>query len=381
MLNGEPEISIILPCLNEEESIERCINDIKDVIKKNNLNTEVIIIDNGSTDNSIQVIRDNSKGINGKLIRHEKRGYGSAYLKGIEHSKGKYIFMADSDGSYDFYEIPKFIEELRKGYDFVIGNRFKGRIEKGSMPFLNRYIGNPILSGILKFFFNVDVHDSHCGMRAIRKESLNKLNLSTTGMEFASEMVLKAGKRNLKIKELPINYHKRRGKSKLRSFPDAWRHMRLMLIYSPLYLFFIPGLIIFLLGVISMFLLIFNISISGQVFQYQPMFISSILIITGYQLIIFSLFAKTYAITHLKEKPILDNLYKYITIERASIIGIIIILIGFFIYYSLLLNWISGNFEGLIETRKSIIALTLITLGIQTIFSSFMLSILGMKED
>src|SRR3989344_583552 len=301
MFKEEPEISIILPCLNEEESVGKCLNDIKEVIKKNNLNAEIIIVDNGSSDNSINEVRKNSNDIKGKLIRHEKRGYGSAYLKGIESAKGKYIFMADSDGSYDFYEIPKFIEGLRNRYDFVIGNRFKGDIERGSMPFLNRYIGNPILSGILKFFFNVNVHDSHCGMRAIRKDALQKLNLSTTGMEFASEMVLKAGKRNLKIKELPINYHKRKGRSKLRSFPDAWRHMRLMLIYSPLYLFFIPGIIIILLGIL--------------------------------------------------------------------------------LYITLLINWISGNFDALTETRKSIIALTLITLGIETIFSSFMLSILGMKED
>ena len=289
--------------------------------------------------------------------------------------------MADSDGSYDFTEIPNFIKELNAGYELVIGNRFKGKIEKGAMPFSHQHIGNPILSAVLRLFFKTKVHDSHCGMRAITKSTLEKLNLRTTGMEFASEMIIKAAKSRLKIKELPINYYKRKGFSKLKSFSDGWRHLRFMLLYSPLFLFFIPGIILFLLGLISMFLLYFDsLIIFGIQFQYHPMFLSSLLVIIGYQLIIFALFAKTYAITHLDNKPIFNKIYKYITIEKASIFGLLLSLFGLVIYLTIFIKWLSTGFGALQEAKNSIVALTLIILGIQTIFSSFMLSILGIKE-
>lgn len=378
--NNIPEISIILPCLNEQESIGKCLTQIKQVIQENQLNAELIIVNNGSTDNSCNIIKQYAKGIKGKLIHHPIRGYGSAYLKGFEEAQGKYIFMADPDGTYDFKEIPNFINELRKGYDFVIGDRFKGGMDQDAMPKLHKYIGNPLLSGILRLFFHTKTHDAHCGMRAITKSAFEKLNLQTIGMEFASEMVIKAGKRNLKIKELPINYHKRQGTSKLKSFSDGWRHLRFMLLYCPKFLFFIPGLFLFLMGLFSMIWLTLGHPILNQTFQYHPIFISAIITILGYQLIFFGVFAKTYAITHLKEKPIFNKLYKHITIEKASIAGFLIIIFGIGIYITTFLNWVAGNFDPVIETKKSIIALTLLALGFQSIFSAFMLSILGIKE-
>ncbi|MBZ9578025.1 glycosyltransferase family 2 protein [Patescibacteria group bacterium] len=375
--NKNPEVSIILPCLNEEQSLGTCLEKIKKVVRKNNLNAEIIVVDNGSTDNSCKIAKRKKV----KIIYEPKRGYGSAFLKGFEVAKGKYFFCADSDGSYDFREIPRFIEELKKGSDFVIGDRFKGKVKKGAMPWFHRYIGNPMLSGILRLFFKTKIQDVHCGMRTITKKALKELNLRATGMEFASEMVIQAVKKNLKTKEIPIDYHKRKGTSKLKSFRDGWKHLRFMLLYSPLFLFFIPGVLLFLIGLISMLWLYFgSLNIFGIEFQYHPMFLSALLIIIGYQLIIFSLFAKTYAINHLGEKPIFNKLYKYLTIEKAGIVGIIIVLLGIIIFATIFFKWLNTGFGELDEIKNSITALTLIIVGIQTIFSSFMLSILGIKE-
>lgn len=376
-MKNNPEISIILPCLNEEQAIGFCLDKIKEVIEKNNLNAEIIVVDNGSTDNSRNII----KGKQARLIEEKERGYGSAYLRGFEDAVGKYIFMADSDGSYDFSEIPNFIEYLRQGYDFVIGDRFKGKVEKEAMPWVHKYIGNPVLSGVLRIFFNTKIHDVHCGMRAFKKDLLRQLNLKTTGMEFASEMIIKTIKNNLKIKEIPINYYARKGESKLKSLTDGWRHLRFMLLYSPLFLFFLPGTFLFLIGFISLFWLYFGSpEILGMKLYNYPMFLSALLIIIGYQLIIFALFAKTYAVSHLGDSPVSGRIYKYITIERASIFGIVITLLGAIIYITIFLRWLNEGFGALQELKNSIIALILIIIGIQTIFSSFMLSILAIKE-
>ena len=339
-----PEISIILPCRNEEQALPFCLNQIKETIKKYNLSAEIIVSDS-STDKSPEI----AKRENVVLVKHDKEGYGRAYLEAFKFAKGKYIFMADADASYDFKEIPNFINELKNGADMVIGNRFAGKMHEEAMTFSHRYIGNPILSFILRLFFNTKIRDSQCGMRAIKKEVLEKLNLQTTGMEFASEMIMKALKNNLKIKELPIDYYPRKGESKMRSFRDAWKHIRFMLLYSPMFLFFIPGIILFVFGT-GLFL---------TVHKYA----SSLLIITGYELIIFAGFAKIYSITHLEEKDArFEKLFKHITIERAGALGILAIIAGFLVF------------------SNSVLALTFMILGLQTIFSSFMLSILGIKE-
>ncbi len=374
----EPEISIILPCRNEEQAIDFCLNQIKKTIKQHKLKAEIIVSDS-STDNSPKIAKKHKV----KLIKHDKEGYGNAYLEAFPHAKGKYIFMADCDGTYDFNEIPNFLNHLKQGYDLILGNRFSGNIEPDAMSFSHKYIGNPVLSGILRLFFKTEIKDSHSGMRAIKKEALDKLSLKTTGMEFASEMIIKAVKNNLKIKELPISYCKRKGDSKLKPFSDAWKHLRFMLLYSPLFLFFIPGVFLFLIGLVSMELLYFTkLNLFGIQLFYHPMFLSSSLMIIGYQLIIFSVFAKSYSINHLGEKEtvLMKNLYKMVTIERASIFGIIIALFGIIIYLMIFFKWMESGFPALDEIKNSIIALTLIVLGVQTIFSSFMLSILGIKE-
>jgi glycosyltransferase involved in cell wall biosynthesis len=376
--NAEPEISIILPCRNEEQALAFCIGQIKKTIKKNNLSAEIIVSDS-STDKSPEIARKEQV----ILLKHGKEGYGRAYLEAFKAAKGKYIFMADADGTYDFSEIPNFIAELKKGNDFIMGNRFGGKMEKGAMPFLHKYVGNPVLSFTLRLFFKTKIKDSHCGMRAIRKESLDKLNLQTGGMEFASEMIIKALKNNLKITELPINYYPRKGQSKIKSFSDGWKHLRFMLLYSPLFLFFIPGVILSFIGIISMAWLYSGpVNFFGIRLSYHPMFLSSILVIIGYQLVIFSGFAKTYAIVHLGEKDEkFEKLFKYITIERASFLGILVVIIGLAVYLAIALQWLFSGFGALNEIKNSIVALTLLTIGIQTIFSSFILSILGIKEN
>lgn len=376
--NNKPKITIILPCRNEEEALPFCLQQIKEAIKKNNLSAEIIVSDS-SIDRSPKIAREHGV----VLVKHDKKGYGIAYLEAFKEASGEYFFMADADASYDFNEISNFINELDNGYEMIIGNRFSGNMHKNAMPFSHRYIGNPILSFILRLFFKTKIRDSQCGMRAIKKESLKKLNLQTTGMEFASEMIIKALKNNLKIKELPIGYHPRKGDSKMSSFRDAWRHIRFMLLYSPLFLFFIPGLTIFLAGIISLFVFYFyNPTIFGITLYSHPMFLSSLLTIIGYQLITFSGFAKIYSITNLKEEnETLEKLFKYITIEKASIVGALVILLGLIIYIVIASNWISSGFGSLNEIKNSIVALTLLTIGTQTIFSSFMLSILGIKKN
>ena len=224
MKSKNPELSVILPCRNEEAALGSCITQIKKTIKRHNINAEIIVSDS-STDSSPKIAKQHKV----KLIRHNKEGYGIACLEGFKHTKGKYIFIADADGSYDFNEIPKFLNQLKDGHDLIIGNRFKGKIEKKAMPFHHRYIGNPALSFILRIFFKTKVHDIHSGMRAISQKVLKKLNLKTTGMEFASEMIIQAAKKNIKIKEVPINYYRRLGTSKLKSFSDGWRHLKFML--------------------------------------------------------------------------------------------------------------------------------------------------------
>jgi len=290
--------------------------------------------------------------------------------------------MADCDGSYDFREIPKFSMALEKGFDFAVGNRFGGNIEEGAMTALHRYVGNPALSGLFRLFFKSDIRDVHCGMRAITRKALDRLNLQTGGMEFASEMIIKALRGDFRIAQIRINYSKRKGESKLRSFSDGWRHLRFMLLYSPIFLFLVPGIILFFLGLESMIWMYFGTAeIFGIQLYFHPMFLSALFVILGYQLIVFAAFAKIYSITHLKEKSeTFDKLFKLITIEKAGIFGSLIILAGIVVYVWIFSKWIGSGFGSLNEIKNSIVALTFTIVGFQTIFSSFMLSILGIKE-
>jgi glycosyltransferase involved in cell wall biosynthesis len=383
MKDHNPEISIVFPCFNEEEAIAACLQQVKTVINTKKISAEVIVVDNNSTDRSVEIAEKQKKFFPElKIIYEKERGYGSAYQKGLSEAKGKYLIMSDVDRTYDLKEIDKFIEKLREGYEFVIGNRFDGGMKKNSMTFLHKYVGNPILSFLVRLFFHTNIRDTHCGMRAIRKDTYEKLNLKTTGMEFASEMVISAVKEKLKISQIPISYSPRIGASKLKSFTDGWRHLRFMLLYSPIFLFFIPGLTSFVIGFTSMIFIYFGkLEILGKQFIIHPIFISSLLIIVGFQLISFGGFAKAYAYIHLGEQShFLERMMHYFSIEKASIIGIIGILIGLGIYIIILREWIISEFGFLNQIKNSVLALTLIVLGVQIISNSFMTSIIGIKE-
>lgn len=373
--NLKPDVSIVLPCKNEEAALQKCINDIKKNIK--DFNFEIIVSDS-STDQSPAI----AQGSGAKLIKHDQDGYGIACRKGLEAATGDYLILLDADGTYDAAAIPVFIDKLKSGCDFVVGNRFAGKIEKGAMPWLHRYIGNPLLSGILRSFYRIPVHDAHCGLRGIKRSKLADLELKTGGMEFASEMVVMAGRTGLKISEVPVNYFKRVGESKLRSFSDGWRHLRFLLLYSPMYLFFVPGFALFVAGVVTMALLYFDkLVLFGLHLQVHPMFVSALLIIAGYQLMIFALFAKTYAMTHLQDSgKLMNKLYRIFTIERVSLGGLVFLGFGLWLYWTILQQWIGSDFGQLNRVKDSIIALIFLVVGIQTIFSSFMLSILGIKK-
>ena len=236
------DVSVVMPCLNEEETIGPCIEKAREGIRRLGLHGEIIVCDNGSTDRSVEI----ATRLGARVFHERRKGYGSAYMRGISEARAEYIIMGDSDDTYDFADLEPFLKPLREGYELVMGSRFSGTILPGAMTFSHRYIGNPVLSGILKLFYRVDISDAHCGMRSFTKDAYARMRLQTTGMEFASEMVINAGRERLKIAEVPITYYPRKGESKLETWRDGWRHLRFMLLYSPTHLFLLPGLLLLL---------------------------------------------------------------------------------------------------------------------------------------
>lgn len=380
--NRTVDISIILPCLNEEKSIGACLDKIKAVIAKYSLDAEIIVVDNNSNDNTATIVlRYIQNTPNLYLLEEKQQGYGSAYIAGLKSAAGNYIFMADADCTYDFNDIPRFIDKLKKGYDLVVGNRFNRTLAPRTMPFLHRSIGNPLLSLLVKTFFNVHINDIHCGERALSRTAYNTLKLHAVGMEFASEMIIKAARRNLRITELDVSYGKRVGESKLRSFRDGWRHVRLILLYSPLYLFIIPGVAFLTIGMLAMILGYISPPLWGAEMELHSMFLAIISIVVGYQLILFGGFAKIYALTHLDDdNPLFEKFFAYITIEKAGTIGVLLTLLGAALCVYFVITWIRVGHGSLRDIQNSILALLCIIVGIQTIFSSFMFSILGIRE-
>lgn len=376
-------ISLILPCRDEEEGVGFCLTEIKQVISVLPFEIEVLVVDNNSVDRSAAIVAEHQKNFpNLRLLTENRDGYGFAYLKGLSEIKGDYIFLADADGSYDFSELPKFIKFLEDGADLVVGNRFANKLSRQEMPWTHYYLGNPFLSALVKIFFKVKLTDIHCGARALKSSIIKSLDLRTGGMEFASEMIIKAARNNLKIAELPIKYRPRLGQSKLNSFRDGWRHLRFILIYSPFLLFFLPGLLILLSGIMGGIVFYFNNpSVLGIQFYFHPLFLFSLLTILGYQLIIFGGFSKVYAVTHLGDAHrLIEGLFQKITIERAGLLGLIIVIIGLSVYFSIFSSWLNSGLGELSREKDAIVGLSLAIIGIQTIFSAFMFSILGIKN-
>ena len=378
-MNNGIKVTVILPCLNEEESIGICVDKCNTVFEEKGINAEVLVIDNGSTDKSASIAE--AKGA--RVVAQPIRGYGAAYLKGLEEANGEFIVMGDADNTYDFLEIPKLLEYLEQGYEFVIGSRFMGDMKKNAMPFANRYIGNPILTAMLNICFKSKVSDAHSGFRAIRKCILPRLDLKTTGMEFASEMIVAALREKVKIKETSIVYYPRIGESKLNPLVDAWRHVRFMLLFSPDWLFIFPGFVLFVLGMCALILSGFgSLNLFGHRFDVHAMMFFAFFALLGLQVIGLGLFAKAYGWVegYIKEDRLFTFILKTFNLERGLLLGGLISLGGLLGFAFIVFQWFRAEFGALNYSKLSIIALTFMCCGIQVIFSSFFLSVLGISK-
>jgi glycosyltransferase involved in cell wall biosynthesis len=370
------KVSVVIPCLNEAESIERCVRDAIDTLNRQDWQGEVIVADNGSTDGSPELAR----GAGAIVVREDRRGYGNAYLAGFGVAIGDYIVMADADLTYDFSDIPRFVEQLDSGAELVMGNRMKG-IKPGAMPWLHRYVGNPLLSGILNLFFRTGVSDAHCGMRALRRDVLPRLDLRTSGMEFASEMVVRAGKERLAIAEVPIHYHPRQGDSKLSSFRDGWRHLRFLLVHSPNWLFIVPGAVMAVLGALVSLTVLLQIDVFGRAWDLHSMVGGSLLMIVGTQVLALGLCAHAYGTYFMGERdPWFDRMRARFRLEHGLLLGGLVTLGGVAVGAAILVTWIDRGFGALSEERLAVLAAALIIVGIQIFFSSFLLSIIGLRR-
>ncbi|HEY3027237.1 MAG TPA: glycosyltransferase family 2 protein [Pyrinomonadaceae bacterium] len=378
------EFSIVMPCLNEAETLATCIQKAKRSFEENNVEGEIIIADNGSTDGSQEI----AGRFGARVVDVQARGYGNALMGGIAAARGKYIIMGDADDSYDFGALGSFIAKLREGYDLVMGNRFLGGIKPGAMPPLHRYLGNPVLTTIGRLFFRSPCGDFHCGLRGFSKSAVLRLDLHTTGMEFASEMVVKATLQRIRIAEVPtvLSPDGRSRAPHLRSWRDGWRHLRFLLLYSPRWLFLYPGGLLMLLGLVTMFWLLPGPRIIGGVtFDVHTLLYAAVAIIIGFQSILFAVFTKVFAISEglLPKDERLDRAFDYLTLELGLIVAIILILAGLggSVYAYWFWDQLSfGNLDPARTMRIVIPAVTSLTLGCQTLFSSFFLSILGLKR-
>jgi glycosyltransferase involved in cell wall biosynthesis len=371
-----PQISVVIPCLNEEEAVGRVVEQALEGIRRSGRAGEVIVVDNASTDRSAEVAAAHGA----RVVAERRRGYGSAYLAGLAEARGAYIVMGDADETYPLDELAPFVDRLEAGDDLVIGSRFEGTIHGDAMPFLNRFVGNPILTGMLNLLFGVKVSDAHCGMRAIRSDALPQLDLHSTGMEFASEMVFKAYRRGLTVGELPIDYYPRVGESKLNRFGDAWRHVRFMLLYSPSWLYLVPGAALLVLGVIGMLVLASGpVDVFGRSWQIHTMLGFVALTLIGAQVIQLGVFARTYARVQIGEHdPLLERLGRGLKLEHGLLIGGGLVLLSFAGLAAIGIEWAADGFGTLGRAYETALLATGLGLGIQIIFASFFLALLTM---
>jgi glycosyltransferase involved in cell wall biosynthesis len=376
------EISIIMPCLNEAETLETCIRKASAFLEKNHLQGEIVIGDNGSTDGSQEIARR----CGARVVNVPLRGYGAALYYATLQCRGRYAIMGDSDDSYDFTDLMPFIQKLREGFDLVMGNRFLGGIKPGAMPWKNRYIGNPILSAIGRLFFRCPARDFHCGLRGYSIEAFRKMDLQTTGMEYASEMVIKSTLLGLKIAEVPTTLSPD-GRSRpphLRPWRDGWRHLRFMLLYSPRWLFLIPGLLLIVAGGILGLLLLWGPLYVGSLrLDVHSLLYCAAAIEIGFQAVAFAVFAKVYAIANglLPPDPRLSRLFRIITLEVGVMCGAGLMFLGFAGSVTALLWWRSRGFGALNVDqvlRLVVPSILAITLGFEVSASSFFLSVLGL---
>lgn len=381
------EVSIVMPCLNEAETIARCIEKARTGLERAGVRGEILIADNGSTDGSQAIATK----LGARVVPVPEKGYGSALRGGIAAAFGKFIIMGDADDSYDFSRIEGFVQKYREGYDLVMGCRLPrggGTVMPGAMPWKNRWLGNPVLSFIGRLFFHCPAQDFHCGLRGFTKAGYEKMELKTTGMEFASEMVIKATFKSLRITEVPITLHKD-GRSRpphLKPWRDGWRHLRFMLIYSPRWLFLVPGLVLALVGLLVVGALAWagHIMVGRVVFDVGTMAVASMAVIVGFQLTAFAFFTKVFAIAEglLPEDQKFTRVFRVFTLEKGIVFGLAVLLAGLALLGGAIWAWRQAHYGQLDygeNLRRLVPAVTLIVLGVQTVFSSFFMSVLGLK--
>ncbi len=372
---GPRSVSVVIPCLNEAETIEECVLRARSVLAGMDVEGEVVVVDNGSDDGSAVLAR----AAGATVVDEPRRGYGQAYLAGFAASRGSYIVMIDADLTYDFSEIPRFVHALDDGAELVMGNRMQA-IEPGAMSIVSR-IGNPILTGFLNLVHSTPVKDAHCGMRAIRRDALPRLELGSTGMEFASEMVIRAAKVRLDVRELPIELHVRGGESKLSPLRDGWRHLRLILIHSPNALFVVPGLVMIAVGILVGIAVVAQLAVFGRDLYVHTLIAASALVIVGTQIVGLGLCGRAYAVYVMGEDdPWLRRMQGRIRLEHGLLFGLAVASIGLAFGGTVVGIWIKHGFGGLGEEKLAIVAMTLVVCGIQIFFTSFLLSLLGLRR-
>lgn len=381
---SEPVVSVVMPCLNEAETIERCVRKARAALDRAGLEGEVLVADNGSTDGS----RELAAAAGARVVAVADRGYGAALLGGFAAARGTYVVMGDADDSYDFGAVPGFVAELAKGHDLVMGSRFKGRIEPGAMPPLHRYLGNPVLTTLGRVLFRVPCSDFHCGIRGFRRDALPRLGLRTTGMEFASEMVVKAALFGLSISEVPVTL-KKDGRSRpphLRTWRDGWRHLRFLLLYSPRWLFLYPGIALALLGTLLLAWLFPGPRVLGGMrLDVHTMLGAAAMVLVGTQAVFFAVFAKVYGITmgFLPPDERLEALFRRVTLETGLVVGGLLGLSGIVLVGAVANRWAAQGWTSLPldrTLRLMIPGALALALSAQTIFSSFFLSLLGIRR-
>jgi glycosyltransferase involved in cell wall biosynthesis len=377
-------VSVVMPCLNEAETIARCVDAALSAMRDAGIEGEVIVADNGSSDGS----RALAERAGARVVPVAERGYGAALRGGFAAARGEYLVMGDADDSYDFAAIPAFLAKLEEGADLVMGSRFLGRIEPGAMPPLHRFVGNPVLSFLGRLFFRVPVSDFHCGIRALRRDALGRLGLRTTGMEFASEMVVKAALFGLRIDEIPVTLRKD-GRSRpphLRTWRDGWRHLRFLLIFSPRWLYLVPGLLLAGLGsLLLLWLFPGPRTFFGARLDVHAMLGAAGMVLVGSQAITFAFFAKVFAITEglLPMDPRLEKAFRVVTLETGLAAGAVLVLAGAALVFGVIDVWAGEGYVSLDYSRTMrwmIPGVLFLVLGAQTLLSSFFFSVLGLKR-
>jgi len=377
-------VSVVMPCRNEAETLAGCVREARAALASSGLAGEVVVADNGSTDGSAAVARD----AGARVVPVAEPGYGAALRGGIAAARGRYVVMGDADGSYDFGTVPEFVRSLEAGSDLVMGSRFRGRILPGAMPPLHRWLGNPVLSFLGRLFFHAGISDFHCGLRAFRRDAIGRLDLRTTGMEFASEMVVKAALAGLSMTEIPVTLRRdgRTRRPHLRTWRDGWRHLRFLLLYSPRWLYLVPGLLLGGAGTgLILWLLPGPRRLLGATLDVHAMLGAAVMVLVGAQAVFFGVFTKVFAVTEglLPEDPRLTRLFRVVTLESGLLTGAALALGGGLLVGAVLGDWRAGGFTHLDYARSMrfmIPGALLLVLGAETVLSSFFLSVLGLKR-